>query len=109
MILPRLEASEGLAKGQVANDIEGRVVVPSYSVKWSLTTFASLVQLLDEKIHVIDNYRLLVSHYTHPLEYFARGESRGGKGRKNVVGEGTEIKSPSVDEIGGTSTYYSDR
>lgn len=64
MILPRAKASKGFPKGQISNDVEGRVVVPSYSVEFLFTAITSLMQRPDEEVHVVDDYRLLLSHYT---------------------------------------------
>ena len=133
MILARLEASEWLAKSQVANDIEGRVIVPSYSVKCPLTTFTFFVQLPDKKVHVADDYRLLLSHYTDLSVYSQKGikgkKKKKKKKKRKAVVVGQAVTAPSRpaqqplrghqslgsrppqqtlgDLIGRSSTYYS--
>lgn len=117
MILSRLEASEGLAKSQVANDIKGRVVVPSYSVNGFLATSTPVMQLPDEKVYVVDNYRLLLSHYTHASVYCQKEEERGercyspsSKPQSHPhKGDHPFLSTITRGITGRNSTYYSDR
>lgn len=89
-----LEAAEGLAEGQVADDVEGGEVVPLHDVERALAGDA--VQALDEQVDVGLDDGLLV---LHALGGEAMRQNAAVAGVVLAVG-GDEVRVALVDEVG---------
>ncbi len=56
------QTSKGLAKGEIADDIKGTVVIPGVHIDGGLATVCFFMQSLDEQVDVPFDQRLLFHH-----------------------------------------------
>lgn len=84
-----VQAAESLAESQVADDVEGGVVVPSSQVESLSTLVAMFVKPLEEEVDVLLDDGLLVTHAAL-AETVRQGATEGGV-----------LLTAGVDDIGG--------
>ena len=88
MILSVIERGEGLAEGQIADDVKGSEVVPFYHVDLG-ATFSDVCQLIHEHVDIAGDQIFLLS------QRFFR------KGMREVAADASVIGMRGVDNVGG--------